>query len=91
MQLIFPSQLLLLFFSSQLSSLELFAAAPLAAWKRVVEESVGFLPDVTLGHSGVGLWVYLQQPEEPPSWAGRGVGTVLSPQIGAYWDASVSE
>ena len=56
-----------------------------------MEESVGFLPDVTLGHSGVGLWVYLQQPEESPSWAGRGVGTVVSPQMGAYWDASVSE
>lgn len=78
------------FFSSQLSSLELFAAAPFATLEKVVKESVGYLPVVTLSHSGVGLWFCLQQPEEVPSWAERRVGAALSPLISTYWDPGVS-
>lgn len=62
----FPLRLLLPFYPSWMSFLGLFAAALLAPWKKVVEGSIWFLPDVTLSHFRVGLWVCLQQFSEPP-------------------------
>lgn len=63
-----------LFLPVLLGCLELLAAAPLALWKSVIEESAWFLPDTTLSHSTVGLWVCPQQPGEFPSLGREGCG-----------------
>lgn len=51
----FPFRRLLSLFPSQLSFLKLFAAAPLAPWKKVVEGSVWFLPMLP---SAILVWAY---------------------------------